>query len=302
MKVADYFAGLGGFSEGATQAGATVTYAANHWREAVSYHAANHPSTRHRVQDLQKSNHDEIRGCDALLAAPACQGHSSASQPRRGANALAQRATAWAVVEACEVARPRFLIVENVPQFARWELFPVWRAALQALGYRTRTSIIDAAELGTPQNRKRLFLTAALEQTPLDLDTLTRSRPAAASTIIDNNAGGWQPVASKPPKMRERIANGTRNHGAEFLAHSVTNHPGRALSRPIGTITTAPNHWHLVRGDMVRPLTVRELARAQGFPESYKLPAQLALGTKLIGNAVAVPVARAIVAGLIASA
>ena len=47
MRVADMFAGAGGFSTGAAMAGAEVVWAANHWRLAVDTHEANHPSTKH---------------------------------------------------------------------------------------------------------------------------------------------------------------------------------------------------------------------------------------------------------------
>ncbi|HWG67484.1 MAG TPA: DNA cytosine methyltransferase, partial [Rhodanobacteraceae bacterium] len=43
----DLFAGAGGFSTGAVQAGCKVVWAANHWEAAVNAHAANHPNTLH---------------------------------------------------------------------------------------------------------------------------------------------------------------------------------------------------------------------------------------------------------------
>lgn len=45
ITAVDLFAGAGGSSEGARQAGATVVWAANHWPLAVEVHARNHPDT-----------------------------------------------------------------------------------------------------------------------------------------------------------------------------------------------------------------------------------------------------------------
>ncbi|EUB74496.1 C-5 cytosine-specific DNA methylase [Pseudomonas sp. GM41(2012)] len=49
----DLFAGLGGWSTGARNAGVEVVWAANHWPEAVKWHSANHPRTQHVCQDLR---------------------------------------------------------------------------------------------------------------------------------------------------------------------------------------------------------------------------------------------------------
>lgn len=56
MTTIDMFAGAGGFSEAATNAGCTVVWAANHWQSAVDCHSMNHPRTRHVCQDLQQAN------------------------------------------------------------------------------------------------------------------------------------------------------------------------------------------------------------------------------------------------------
>ena len=49
---ADFFAGGGGSSWGATHAGADVVFAADHWEYAVRTHQANHPGAEHRCADV----------------------------------------------------------------------------------------------------------------------------------------------------------------------------------------------------------------------------------------------------------
>lgn len=56
----DLFAGLGGFTEGAEQAGCSVVWAANHWRAVVETHAANHPRTKHACRDLHQQHGDRF--------------------------------------------------------------------------------------------------------------------------------------------------------------------------------------------------------------------------------------------------
>lgn len=112
MIGADLFAGLGGFTEGAEQAGARVAWAGNHWRFAVDTHALNHPNTVHVCQDLNQARWATLPAVDFVLAGPSCQGHSNAGQhARRVSPSVADkhdidRSTAWAVVSCLEVCRP----------------------------------------------------------------------------------------------------------------------------------------------------------------------------------------------------
>ncbi len=169
MRAIDLFAGFGGMTEGATQAGARVVWAANHWALAVDVHAANHPDTAHACQDLRQADWSRLPRFDLLLAAPACQGHSEAAQPARASSEDVRkrhdgmRSTAWAVVDCADVCEPRALVVENVPEFREWRLYPEWRAALERIGFRMTEHIVVAADHGVPQLRERLFIVGTRE-------------------------------------------------------------------------------------------------------------------------------------------
>lgn len=157
MKAVDLFAGAGGFTEGARMAGVEVAWAANHWPMAVAFHGRNHPGTEHSCQDLQQADWREVPDHDVLLASPACQGHSLARGKERPHHD-ALRSTAWAVVACAEYHRSRVVVVENVPEFRNWILYSSWLGAMYQLGYAVAPHLIDAADHGVPQHRKRLFL------------------------------------------------------------------------------------------------------------------------------------------------
>ena len=290
----DLFAGAGGFSTGAAMAGTRVVWAANHWRTAVEWHAANHPDTVHACQDLQQADFREAPAHDILLASPACQGHSRA----RGAEKPhhdALRSTAWAVVTCAEVHRPTVAIVENVPEFADWTLYPAWQAAWKALGYSLAPMVIDAADHGVPQHRRRLFLVATRSKHPIVL-AMPRRDFTPAAQVIDFEAGRWSPI-NKPgrsPRTLARIASGRRAHGGRFVAPyygSGSGETGRSLERPLGTITTR-DRWAVIDGDCMRMLSADECRAAMGFPVGYRLPATHKEAVHLLGNAVCPPVAR----------
>ncbi len=302
IAAVDLFAGLGGFTEGAEQAGCNVVWAGNHWPAAVRTHAANHPATFHVCQDLQQADWSQVPRHDLLLASPACQGHTHARGKERPHHDLT-RSTAWAVVSALEYHRPALALIENVPAFAsRWILFPAWCAALNALGYAVAPHLVDAAELGVPQNRVRVYIALTRSKHPVELK-LPRIAPAPASNIIDFAAGAWTHIQrrGRAQATLSRIAGGRAEHGERFVtAYYGSETGGRSLSRPLGTVTTR-DRWAVIDGDRMRMLSVPEARAAMGFRESYQLPAGRKEAMHMLGNAVCPPVAEALVRALVAA-
>lgn len=290
MRAIDLFAGAGGFSTGAQMAGLEVVWAANHWPVAVETHAANHPGAIHVCQDLHQADWSRVPAHDILLASPCCQGHSkargkAANNPQHDAS----RSTAWAVVSALEYHRPAFGVVENVPEFVEWALYPAWRLAIQALGYQVAPHLVDAADHGVPQHRERLFLVLNRGERPLMLQ-LPQRKHVPAADIIDFSAGKWSSVdkPGRAAKTLQRVENGRRAHGDRFVMpyySSGSGTTGRSLSRPLGTITTT-DRWAVVDGDRMRMLTKDENRAAMSFPLGYILPKQHKLAVHLLGNAV----------------
>lgn len=294
MRVVDLFAGAGGFSEGARQAGGKVLWCGNHWKVAVDWHKANHPETTHVCQDLQQADWAMVPAHDLLIASPACQGHSKArgkDQPRHDTS----RSTAWAVVSCAEYHRPPLVLVENVPDFLRWKLYPAWELAMQALGYSITPYVLDAADHGVPQNRIRLFLACSQSKAPLML-SLPKREHKPVSEIIRFDQGKWSPV-DKQGRSPVRLAQwnkGRAQHGDQFVMPyygSGSGLTGRSLTRPLGTVTTR-DRWAVVNGDKMRMLTADECRAAMGFPDGYKLPADHKEAVHLLGNAVCPPQAR----------
>lgn len=303
MKTAiDLFAGAGGFSTGATMAGVQVLWAANHWPAAVQVHANNHPSTQHICQDLQQADWTAVPAHDLLMASPACQGHSRA----RGKDLPhhdAQRATAWAVVSATECHRPAAFLVENVPEFAAWKLYPAWSDAMRALGYALAPMVLDAADHGVAQHRRRLFIVGTRSKSPITL-ALPKSEHIGSGQIIDFDAGKWSAIdkPGRSPATLARVRNGRAAHGARFItAYYGNENGGRCLSRPVGTITTR-DRWAVIDGERMRMLSVAECRRAMGFPSDYRLPERAKDAMHMLGNAVVPPLARDVINAIRAAA
>ena len=314
MKAIDLFAGWGGFTLGAESAGIEVVAAANHWPLAVEAHTLNHPNVGlHLCQDLRQADWTALPDYELLLASPACQGHSQAAQPSRARSGRtrsyhdALRATAWAVIDCAEATMPKAIVVENVPDFLAWgpphdkrsgAMFRHWCAALELLGYHVQIERFTASHFGVPQRRDRAFIVATRKGQDLDMGFEKTAEPGFGPSV-DWGQGDWTRIADIPdykPAARRRVTIAAERFGRATVQH-VTHHRGLHLDEPLRTITTK-DQWAVVDGDRYRPLTVRETARAMGFPDHYAWPDRARRGDLIrgLGNAVCPPVAQAVVA------
>lgn len=291
MRAVDLFAGAGGFSLGARAAGVSVVWAANHWATAVDVYARNHPGPRPLCQDLRQADWTRVPAHDLLLASPACTGHTRARGPERPHHDAA-RSTAWAVVECAEMHRPRAVVVENVTEFMQWTLYPSWLDAMQRLGYFMHENVIDAADVGVPQNRRRLFMVGVRGRMRVDIGR-PHVQHVPASTIFDVDAPDetWTRWDTLSPNTQRRCTAGRQQHGRRFLVAYYGNaQGGRSLGRPVGTLTTKVRYG-LVDGDFLRMMRVHEASKGMGFPTSYVLTGSTTADHQLLGNAVPPPMA-----------
>ncbi len=294
MKVLDLFAGSGGFTTAAEQAGHRVVACINHWQAAVDSHAANHPGARHVCQDAGLVDPRDMPAHDVMTASPSCQGHTPArgvDRPRHDAS----RATAWCVVNFAEVCRPRWVIVENVTQLLTWSLYRHWRGALTDLGYRIGESILNARDFGVAQERERVFVVCELGgKVPFRIEA-PLTRPVNARSVIDFESGIWTPVDGHCANTVARVARGREAFGSRFVFpyyKSGSGLTGRSLDRPIGTITTRAR-WGVVDAGRMRMISIDETRDFMGFDRGYRLLGNLAEQNQMLGNAVVPAVARA---------
>lgn len=298
MTGIDLFAGCGGSTEGARKAGVKIVWAANHSQRAVEFHKANHRQAEHVCQDLQQFDFSLVPDHDATLASPDCRGHTKArgkELPRHDV----YRSTAWAVVSCLEAKRPAAGVIENVPEFLLWSLYPSWKDALNRLGYAVSPHVIDAADHGVPQHRVRVLIVCTRSKTPLQLK-LQKQPHISASSFVDFKAGEWFPWRGLCESRKSQIKQGRKEFGTRFLIpyySSGSGLSGRSLSRPIGTITTR-DRYRIIDGPRSRMLSVEECRAAMGFPDTYILPRQKQLAKHFLGQAVCPPVMAAVLKSL----
>lgn len=304
----DMFCGAGGSSAGARLAGAKVVHAIDAWELAAHTFADNFPETTVEIRELLPASHlpkGLARGdIELLLASPECTNHS----PAKGAKPRCEdsRRTSHYVINFAKKLFPRSIVLENVVQLRSWHGYDPLISELQALGYKISAQILDAADFGVPQTRRRLFMICDREREPPSIiPSACRRRPALDAICLD---GPWQskplrlPTRAKATLERADRAIAALGTGVPFLiVYYGTDGAGgwQRLDKPLRTLTTLDRFglvtWH-GKEPFLRMLQVEELRSAMGFSNTYRIER----GTrrdriKMLGNGVAPPVMQAIV-------
>lgn len=206
------FAGGGGTCTGLKMATGRSPYVAiNHNPKAIAMHKANHPETKHYVEDVHDVDPvDALDGqeCGALWLSPDCTFHSKArgGKPFRDRDrARRVRGLAWIAQRWAKAVKPAVIFMENVEELQDWgplgadnrpdpdrkgETFKKWVAQLRNLGYEVQWRELRACDYGSPTSRKRLFVVARRDGKPIRWPIPThgkgRSKPyRAAAEFID---------------------------------------------------------------------------------------------------------------------
>ena len=201
------------------------------------------------------------------------------------------------------------MVIENVVQMRAWSRYDELIAALRR-HYRVSPQVLDAANFGVPQSRRRLFIICDRKREPPDLTSFRCPHLQLARDVLDP-PGTW---AAGPLRSERRAAETLKRadraiaelgKGVPFLLVYYSTDGGggwQPLDRPLRTMTTLDRfglvEWE--RGEpTLRMLQVPELQRAMGFDSSYKLPhGSRRDKIKLLGNGVCPPVMQAIVTAM----
>jgi len=282
MRVVDLFAGLGGMTCGAIEAGAEVVLAVDSDPTPLKVLGANAPQTTIIVATLGEGR-DEV---SLPPAAPDLHVHLSTpcteiSVARRGTSADTTgglQMIRWAVSFALDRNEHSWSL-ENVPTKATRALMAELVAANPK---RVAFGVFDSADFGAPQSRRRLI--AGPPKVIRMLQGIPYARRVSVRDAF-NRAGKELPAAYCKNQTRSQNGRPTMR-GVETQSFTVC--AGHALT------------WCDADGKTVSVMTARDSAILMGFPLTYTLPKGSRAAQRAVGNAMCVALSKAIVLAAIA--
>jgi DNA (cytosine-5)-methyltransferase 1 len=303
----DVFCGYGGSSIGLENAGLQLLLAANHWDKAIETHALNFPDADHLIADVSNYDMRRMPKTDVGWFSPICTELSPAGGRRRNTAQLSllepaghvptaaldrTRATFWDVVRATEVHRYKVVIIENVVEAAAWELFDIWLAAMDKLGYRHQFVSVSSAHIGdsenphAPQWRDRLYIVFTATTLPLPD---VQPRPLAwceQCDEINRAVQSWKrPDRRKIGKYRQQYVYRCPNRACRY---SIVE----PFVRPAAVAIDWSDLGERI-GDRRKPLAAATMRRIRGGIEQFAQPTVLATNHGADGDARSFPAASA---------
>jgi len=175
MKVAELFAGVGGFRLGLEESNYEIVWS-NQWEPSTKIqHASKVYEKRfgkgnHSNEDINEvvtRNVEEIPDHDLLVGGFPCQDYSVATTLHNSKGLKGKKGVLWWSIHSIlenKKNKPKYLFLENVdrllksPASQRGRDFAVMLKSLDELGYAVEWRVINAAEYGMPQRRRRIFI------------------------------------------------------------------------------------------------------------------------------------------------
>lgn len=160
LRVASFFAGIGGFDLGLEKAGMRVVFQCEINKFCQSILKKHWPDVP-LIEDISEINPKEIPTTDVWCGGFPCQDLSLANQGKRKGLDGERSGLFRIYAELISARKPKWVIIENVPGLLNSHQGKDFQFLLQRmdeLGYGVSWRIFDAKYFGTPQRRRRVFI------------------------------------------------------------------------------------------------------------------------------------------------
>lgn len=307
----DLFAGCGGMSRGFEESGRfrgifaveADRDAAETYRENFGDHVAEAP-----IEDVAS-----FPQADLVIGGPPCQGFSPLN---RNAVGFERRGLWREYLKALEQAHPVAFVMENVPELLRAAEYAEFKRRAEALGFTVDGKILNAANYGVPQRRRRAIVIGIRSETiPWPQVTHAENvsqteapkpwvsfREAVKGLPLQPNGKDWHRARSPRPESVRRYKAVPRDGGDRFAMQRNLDRAGLGelvprcwrekptgttdvfgrlwWDRPTLTIRTEffkPEKGRYLHPSAHRPITLREAARCMTFPDEFVFPEHQAM-------------------------
>lgn len=341
MRILDIFSGAGGFSLGFEKAGNNTVIAVDINPFALETFKYNFPESEVICGDItEESIKKKIvklskeKKVDMIIGGPPCQGFSL--QGKKLGLKDERNFLFLEFVNLVKRIRPKFFVLENVKNMINAEqgyFIDLIVEEFSKLGYYVDYKVINAKDVGVPQNRERAFVVGSLES-KIEFKIKEKKTCTVRDAISDLaylESGEGEDESDYRYKAKTSYQRLMRKKSTKLFNHKATNHKKVALDKlklipkecgkehlpnelkgnqkfsstwgrlrwdgispTIDTRFDTPSNGTNSHPELNRAITPREAARLQSFPDSFKFLGNKTEICKQIGNAVPPMLAEAV--------
>jgi DNA (cytosine-5)-methyltransferase 1 len=309
-RLMDLFAGCGGMTRGFVDTNRfEPVFAVEMDESAAATYAANFGSAHTVVDEIEKV--EVFPAADVVIGGPPCQPFSLLNRDGVGP----ERRGLWReYLRALEESKAEAFVMENVPELLRSKEYAAFKdAAEQTLGFVVEGRILNAADYGVPQRRRRAIVIGVRNgsipwpkqthfdpagEIPPDGRPWRTFRDAVKGVPRRPSGRNWHIGRNPRPSSIIRYRHVPHDGGNRFQMQAsldaaglgdlvprcwrnkpsgTTDVFGRLYwRRPAFTIRTEffkPEKGRYLHPSEDRPITIREAARCMSFPDDFELPA-----------------------------
>jgi len=299
FTAADFFAGIGGMRMGFEKSGFEIVYSNDIDKNACRTYAQNFGVIDCR--DIKEVDTDKLPNFDVFLGGFPCQPYSMIGK-RLGLNDERGKVF-FQIIRILNAKRPSAFVLENVKHLSLYNKGEVLRQMiknLEWLGYKVHLKVLDSQNFGVPQHRERLYIIGFLDaKKPFVL--YERNNKTKLKEVLEKQVDASCYLSEKYYKgllkHKKRHAKSGNGFGCVVLdKNGVSN---TLVAGNMGRERNLIQDRKIKKSKFgIRKLTVRECARLQGFPDSFHFSAFTTIAYEQLGNAVTVPVAKAVASAI----
>lgn len=308
MNAVSLFSGCGGSDAGVIAAGFDVVMANDKLPYARDVYLANHAATDYVLGDVTKVS--TFPNAELLVGCYPCQGFSQGGvrQPSAKINTLYLE-----FARALCAIRPKAFVVENVSGMVRknfthllQDQFKVFTEA----GYRVKAQVLNAADFGVAQERKRIFIVGIRDdlgmeyQFPEPTHGVGRAMPHKTIAQAIGDLPEWPEGEFYKRDFHWYYLSRNRRQDWHQASKTIVANPRHMPLHPMSPTLKKLEHnvWVFESDARARRFSYREAARLQGFANNFAFPdtaaGSLDMRYKVAGNAVPPPLFEAVVRAL----
>ena len=264
LRVAELFAGVGGFHLGLRKSGFRIVWS-NQWepstkaQHASNVYVARFGNASHSNEDISKVDVKDIPEHDLLVGGFPCQDYSVARSLSQSHGIIGKKGVLWWQIYRIineKKPKPQYLMFENVdrllisPANQRSRDFAIILSCLSDLGYVVEWRVINAADYGFPQRRRRIFISAYHKSTDIyrKIRELKEGQKSSTWLFCDGVIAKTFPVIYDEELFpREIFLDGelsdiTNRFNRDQAMHNPFANTGLMIDRCAVTIRTRPNY------------------------------------------------------------